>query len=360
MDVWPGARLGVDLDDREEQRATVMKEVPPLLLAGDVGGTKTNLGIFSSIAGLRAPLVEATFPSRRYPSLEVLVSEFLDRAQVSVDRASFGVAGPVTGGRAAVTNLPWVIEEVRLQESLRISSVHLLNDVNALAIAIPKLESDDLFTLKGSEMVPEGTRAVIAPGTGLGEAFLTWDGDGYHVHPSEGGHADFAPTTRLEQELLQYLAKRFDHVSIERVASGRGIRNIYDFLKERDGATEPDWLRLKLAKTEDPVPVIINTALDREESCELCTGTLDLFTSILGSEAGNMALKVLAIGGVYLGGGIPPRILPSLTDDRFLEAFRCKGRFADLLSRIPIHVVLNPKAALWGAARYGLEMMPHP
>jgi len=347
-------------------------EVQMKFLAGDIGGTKTNLAVFSPEDGLRAPLAEATFPSADYPSLEALTREFLSQVDLKVDRASFGVAGPVVAGRATVTNLSWVIEETQLQEALNLSSVRLLNDLAAIAHAVPFLEPADLHTLNEGQPVPGGAIAVIAPGTGLGEAFLTWDGARYRPHASEGGHTDFAPNNPFEVELLRYLQDRFEHVGYERVCSGRGLPNIYAYLKDSGYAEEPAWLTEQLASTDDPTPVIVNAALrqsfdgaqdkaqdgvlDGERPCELCVATLNAFVSILGAEAGNLALKVLAGGGVYLGGGIPPRILPALEDEQFMKAFRHKGRMSDFLARVPMHVILNPKVALLGAACHGLEL----
>jgi glucokinase len=325
-----------------------------MLLAGDVGGTKTNLAVFSPENGPYRPLVEATFPSGRYASLEALVGEFLSKVDVQIERASFGVAGPVVAGRAVITNLPWTIVERQLQEVLDLSSVKLLNDLAAIAYAAPVLKPSDLHTLNQGEPVPGGTLAVIAPGTGLGEAFLTWDGVRFSPVPSEGGHASFAPIDALQVDLLRYLQQRFEHVSFERVCSGKGLPNIYAFLRDSGHADEPDWLAARLAEADDPNPIITQAALDKE--CELCVATLNTFVSILGAEAGNLALKVLATGGVYLGGGIPRRILPLLQAERFMQCFAHKGRFAALLSRVPVHVILHPKAALFGAACYGLEL----
>ncbi len=326
-----------------------------MLLAGDIGGTKTALAIFSPDDGPRAPVVEETFASAYYPSLEALASEFLAENGLPVDRASFGVSGPVTGGKAAATNLPWEMDEGHLGEALGLRSVRLLNDLEAIARAAPFLGSEDLHTLNAGTPDPEGALAVIAPGTGLGEAFLTREGSGYRAHPSEGGHADFAPTGELELGLLQHLLDRFGHVSYERVCSGRGLPNVYGYLKEIGHAEEPSWLAEKLAAAEDPTPIIVEAASDPEAPCELCVAALDVFVSVLGAQAGNLALTVVATGGVFLGGGIPPRILPFLDRGRFAEAFGRKGRFFELLGRVPVHVILNPKVALVGAARYGLE-----
>jgi len=326
-----------------------------ILLAGDIGATKTSLAIVSSEAGPHTPLAEATFPSANYPSLEAVARKFLSQVEWQVERACFGVAGPVVGGRASITNLPWLIDEGNLQDALRLSAVYLLNDLQSIANGVPALEPADLHTLNAGQPAPGGAIAVIAPGTGLGEGFLTWDGARYRPHPSEGGHTDFAPTDPLQVELLRYLQGRFEHVSYERVCSGLGLPNIYAYLKDSGYAAEPAWLADQLGATNDPTPVIVNAALDRERPCKLCTATLDVFVSILGAEAANLALKVLATGGIYLGGGIPPRILPLLEKERFMESFRCKGRFAELLAQVPVHVILNPKVALLGAARYGLE-----
>jgi len=326
-----------------------------MLLAGDIGGTKTALAIFSPDKGPHAPLAEETFPSARYPSLEALAGEFLAQTDLPVDRASFGVSGPVAGGEAAVTNLPWKMDEAFLGKALGLRSVRLLNDLEAIASAAPFLGSDDLHTLNAGEPDPEGALAVIAPGTGLGEAFLTREGSGYRAHSSEGGHADFAPTGELELGLLGHLLDRFGHVSYERVCSGRGLPNIYGYLKEIGHAEEPSWLAGKLAAAEDPTPIIVETASDPEAPCELCVATLDVFVSVLGAQAGNLALTVMATGGVFLGGGILPRILPFLERDRFAEAFGRKGRFSELLGRVPVRVILNPKVALVGAACRGLE-----
>lgn len=325
-----------------------------MLLAGDVGGTKTNLAVFSPESGPRAPLAEATFPSPDYPSLEAVAREFLRQVGLKAERAVFGVAGPVVAGRATITNLPWVIDETLLAEALGLSSARLLNDLEAIAHAVLLLEASDLHTLNEGEPVARGAITIIAPGTGLGEAYLTWDGSRYRPHASEGGHADFAPSRPLEIGLLRSLQDRFGHVSWERVCSGQGIANIYAFLRD-SGYEEPAWLAEQLATVSDPTPIIVNTALESDETCEICTTTLEVFVSILGAETGNLALKVLATGGVYLGGGIPPRILPALERGGFLDSFRQKGRLSDLMARMPVHVILNPKVALLGAASHGLE-----
>jgi glucokinase len=303
------------------------------------------------------PLAEATFASADYASLQALAAKFLAQTDLTPTRASFGVAGPVVDGRAEVTNLSWIVEEARLAHALGFSHVRLLNDLDAIAHAVPILDQGDLHTLHRGEPVRHGPVAIIAPGTGLGEAFLTWDGSRHTAHASEGGHADFAPRNPTEIELLRHLMNRFEHVSYERVCSGSGLPNIYQYLRDSGQAEEPAWLRDQLATADDPTPLIANAALDERAPCQLCVATLDTFVSILGAEAGNLALKVVATGGVYLGGGIPPRILPILEKGHFMEAFRAKGRLSDLMARIPVHVILNPKAALLGAAQHGLEQV---
>jgi glucokinase len=327
------------------------------LLAGDIGASKTKLGVYSPEKGAREPLVESTFPSPKYPSLERLAQEFLDTADVTVDCASFGVAGPVIKGQAKTTNLPWVIDEIQLRKTLHLSSVRLLNDLEAIAYGLTMVGPEDLHTLNKGAAILGGTLAVIAPGTGLGEAFLTWNRARYQAHASEGGHADFGPTNPIQIDLLRYLHDRFGHVSYECICSGHGLPNIYTFLKDSGYAVEQDWLAEQLKGVDDPTPTIVNAALDKERPCELCIATLRIFVSVLGAEAGNLALKVLATGGVYLGGGIPPRIIPALEDKDFMESFTAKGRFSELLAHMPVHVIMNPKIAMIGAAYYGLELL---
>ncbi len=320
------------------------------ILAGDIGGTKVDLAVYSSDSGPRQPIAEARFPSADYPSLESIVSEFLTQKELQVDRARFGIAGPVIGGRVKVTNIPWVVDEQVMQDTLHIPKVTLSNDLEVQALAIPHLEPEDIYPLQAGKADPKGPIAIVAPGTGLGEGFLVPVNGEYITFPSEGGHTDFGPATVQQIELLRYLHERLGHVSYERVCSGIGIPNIYAFLKDTGYAEEPDWLAAELAEAEDHTRVISETALSSERTCELCQATINLFVEILGAEAGNFTLKLMATGGVYLGGGIPRHILPALKTDAFLKAFRHKGRFIDILSNVPVNVVLNPKAALLGAA----------
>ena len=327
-----------------------------MLLAGDIGGTKTNLAIIDPAGGVGKTVAEATFPSGRYPSLESIVQQFLNQTGIEVSRASFGVAGPVVGGRATITNLPWVMDEHNLQRAFDLEAVYLLNDLVSIAYAVPHLEGRDLHVLNEGRPEPGGAIAVLAPGTGLGEAFLTWEGTRFSAHPSEGGHADFAPVNKLQIKLLRYLHDRFDHVSYERICSGMGLPNIYRFFKDTDAYEEPEWLAERLASASDLTPVIVTAAFDEERPCPLCQATLEMFVAILGAEAGNLALKVLSTGGVYLAGGIPPRILLALERESFMDAFLRKGRLSHLLAPMPVRVVLNSKAALLGAIHYGMEM----
>jgi len=326
-----------------------------MILAGDIGGTKTTLGIFKKTTGPHRPVAEATFPSASYPGLEVIAREFLNQAGEDVEAACFGVAGPVAEGRARITNLPWLVDSAVLGKELRIASVRLMNDLEAVANAVPILEPDDLYTLNDKRPTPKGTIGVLAPGTGLGEAFLTWDGAAYRAHPSEGGHCSFAPRNLLEVELLHFLLSRYEHVSYERVCSGKGMPNLYAFFRERQHMEELPHVAGQLAAAEDPTPVIVRAAMDPAQPSPLCRRTLEMFVSILGAEAGNLALTVLATGGIYLGGGIPPRILPVLQAGGFMQTYQHKGRFGAMVAEMPVYVVLNSKAALLGAARAGLQ-----
>lgn len=327
-----------------------------MLLAGDIGGTKTTLALFSADQGPRRLLAEATYRSGDYLSLEAIIEDFLRGKSATIERAGFGVAGPVINGRSRITNLSWSVDTNALSHTLGGPPVTLLNDLEAIATAVPHLDGDDLVQLKPGEAEPGAPIAIIAPGTGLGEAFLIWNGRRYRPIPTEGGHADFAPSTPLELELLAYLQPRLDHVSYERVCSGLGVPNLYAFLRDSGRYPEPDWLRQQLIAAKDPTPIIMNAAV--AGTADICVEVLDLFLSILGSEAGNLVLKLLATGGVYLGGGIPPRLVPQLKGPTFLDAFTRKGRFSGLLARVPVNVILHPRTALLGAAYAALEESP--
>ena len=327
-----------------------------MLIAGDIGGTKTDLAIFSSEGGPHSPFAQAEVHSADYPSLQKIVTEFLTKVKKPVDRACFAVAGPVIEGRVKTTNLPWVIEEASLARelNLNVKAIHLINDLEAIARAVPILRPSDVETINPGEPVPRGAIAVIAPGTGLGESFLTWEGSRYVAHSSEGGHSDFAPTDERQIHLLEYMLKRFDHVSFEHVCSGIGIPHLYSYLRDVEHLPEDPEVARLIDSAHDPSFVIINQAFDSARPSKLCAATIDLCVSILAGEAGNLAVKVLSTGGVYLAGGVAVHLLRVIKEPAFMQRFKRKGRFAELMARIPIHVVVTP-AALAGAAACGLE-----
>jgi glucokinase len=327
-----------------------------MLLAGDIGGTKTDLAIFSVEGGPHSPLTQTQAHSADYPSLQALVTEFLKRVKMPIERACFDVAGPVVDGRVKITNLPWVIDEASLAKDLNFKSVHLMNDLEAVARAIPLLRPGDVGTINAVQPVPKGAIGVVAPGTGLGESFLTWDGSKYVSHSSEGGHSDFAPRDERQIGLLRYMFEHFDHVSYEHVCSGIGIPYIYEYLRDIEHIPENPEIARLIAASKDHNAVIIDSAVNPQNPSKLCTATADTFASILASEAANLALKVLATGGIYLAGGIPPHMLKVLEGPGFMESFKRKGRFAELMAEIPVHVILT-RAALVGAAAYGLESL---
>lgn len=323
------------------------------LLVGDVGGTKTVLALYPCRSETEQPSIEKAYASQDHADLESIIESFLSEAEASTVRASFAVAGPILGSHVRVTNLPWEVDGPRIARRFGFDRTVLTNDLEAIARSIPHLSPFDLLTLHPGERDPRGPIAVIAPGTGLGEAYLTWNRESYDAHSSEGGHADFAPTDDLQSELLTFLREEFGHVSVERVGSGTGIPNVYRFLRDHRGMEEPIELAEQLARNDDPIPIIVSAAVDSK--CALCEETLRTFVSILGAEAGNLALKLLATGGIYLGGGLPLRVLPFLREERFLAAVHAKGRFEPLLKRIPVHVILNPRAPLLGALQRGLQ-----
>jgi glucokinase len=325
-----------------------------MLLVGDIGGTKTDLALFSAERGLRAPIAQKRYSSGQYPSLEAIAGEFVAETGLPVTHACFAVAGSVIEGKATLTNLPWVVQESELQSALRVEFVHLLNDVEAVAAAVPHLQLTDLNTLQAGEAVPGGAIAVIAAGTGIGEAFLTWDGARYRAHASEGGHTNFGPTTPRETELLRYLQARWGRVSYERVCAGRSIPDLYDFLKDEGRTPESPALRRQLATASDRTPPIVAAALDADTPDPLCLAALDLFNANLGAEAGNLALTVLATGGVYVAGGMAQRVLPATGPRLFLSKFNDKGRLSPLLTRMPVHLILD-SVALLGAAAAAFE-----
>jgi glucokinase len=331
----------------------------PCLLAADIGGTKTDLGVFALGPGPRAALATGRLPSTDYDGIVPLARAFLDAHGLAVDYACFDVAGPVVGGRARLTNLPWVLEEAPLERALGVKAVWLLNDLVATAAAVPHLDPSDVVTLNAGKAVAGGTIAVIAPGTGLGEAFLTWDGHRYRAYASEGGHASFGPATPDEAALYLYVRERFGHVSYERVCSGIGMVNLYAFHRDCRAVSEspPIAARLAEAPEYEQARVIIDGALDPAMPDPLCAAALESFVAILGSETSNLMLKTLSTGGAYIAGGIPARILPLLQAEGFLARVQDKGRMSDVLAPMPVHVVTAPQVALLGAASHGLEQM---
>ena len=327
-----------------------------MLLVGDVGGTKTVLALYEDQGHDLVCIRDATYPSREHATFEEIVRQFLaDGPQVSLSAGCFGVAGPVINGRCETTNLPWELEERELAHRIGAPRAKLLNDLEAAAYGMPFLKPEETcFLSSGENAHRQGNVAIIAAGTGLGEAFLYWDGKYHHPVASEGGHADFAPRSDQEIELLRYLRKKYQgHVSYERVLSGPGFLNIYSFL--RDTGFAPESAELK-ARLEADNPNVVISELGLAGADPLCAATLELFAGIYGSEAGNLALKCVAVGGLYVGGGIAPKILPALQTGTFMRNFVEKGRFSELLSNMPVRVALNPRAPLLGAAHYARRL----
>ena len=320
-----------------------------MILAGDIGGTNSRLALFAVREGRVEPVVEATYPSRDHANLETIVKTFLSAHDLPIDVACFGIAGPVRHGRSDTTNLPWDVDAQDLAQTLQLRSVGLLNDLEAHAYGIAMLAPDDFVTVNQGALNASGNAAVIAAGTGLGEAGLYWNGQQHLPFAGEGGHASFAPSDPLQIELLRFLSHEFGHVSWERVLSGPGLYNIYRFLRDTGRGEESDWLTDEMQQ-HDPSAVISQAALAGTSA--LCRQTLDLFVGLYGAEAGNLALKLMATAGVYVGGGIAPKIIQKLTDSMFMDAFVAKGRLKPLLQGIPVHIIMNDKVALLGAARF--------
>lgn len=325
-----------------------------MILVGDVGGTKTRLALYEHRNGNFELLKIETFSSRDFAGLEGIVQVFLHKHQSKVQKACFGIPGPVVKGKVQATNLPWAVSEESLKSSLKIGSVKLINDLVATAAAVPYLKDNQLITLHAGSPDPSDIQrfAVLAPGTGLGQAFLQVRNGKIEVFPSEGGHVDFAPTDEIQIELLHYLLKKFKRVSYERVVCGPGLVNIYDFLKDTGRAEEPSELRKKL-KEEDPAAVI--SYFGQTKEYEICVKALDIFVSALGAQAGNLALTFLANNGVYLGGGIPPKITRKLSDGTLVASYLNKGRLSTLVEKTPLYAILDDHVALLGAARLALE-----
>lgn len=319
-----------------------------MILAGDVGGTKVYLALYDFADGKLKHSREERYPAKNYTGLQEIVKEFL--AADKVTAACFGVPGPVRDGRLRLTNLPWTLDSRELSANLGIQHVFLINDLEANGYGIAELAQDQIYTLNEGDPGHIGNRALLAAGTGLGECFLAWNGRIHLPFPSEGGHADFAPRNEDEIDLLRFLKQKYNgRISFERVVSGMGLTNIYEFLREVRGLDEPNWLAERIAG-EDPNAVITELALAAKS--EICEKSLDMFVSAYGAEAGNLALKILSVGGLYVGGGIAPRIIERLKDGLFMKAFTDKGRLSQLLVNMPVRIILESRAALMGAAAY--------
>ncbi len=319
-----------------------------MILAGDVGGTKASLALYRREAGGLLRDRVATYRCREYAGLDPILRDFLSGGG-SVERACIGVAGPVEDGRCRLTNLDWEVDEASLRRTLGVREAYLVNDLQATASSLPFLRESDRVVIQKGEGDPRGNMAVLSAGTGLGEGFLVGSGAGYIPLASEGGHVDFAPRDEREMRLHAFLRVKYGHVSMERVLSGPGLRDVYRFLREEEGMAEEAGIAAEVAG-RDPQRAIVRYGLAGGPGA--CAETLRIFCSLYGAEAGNLALQYLATGGVYLGGGIAPAILPALRGGEFLSAFRDKGRMRNLLSRVPVMVILDPAAPLLGAATF--------
>ena len=330
-----------------------------MLIAGDIGGTNTRLALVSPERGPRDFVAEQEFRSGEFQGLEPIIEAFLAATGGQVTSACFDVAGPVIGGRARLTNLPWDMQEAALSKRFGWTQVRLMNDLQAIAHAVPHLQAGETVVVNEGQAVAHGPLAVFAPGTGLGESFLVWSGQEYIACASEGGHTDFAPTNAVQAGLWAYVTERFRHAAYERVCAGSGIPNVYDYVRSKDPSSESPEFAAALRAAADRTPLIVDAALHHPDQHPLAAEALRIVIDIWGAEAGNLALKVLATGGVYLAGGLPPRLVPLLLDGAFMQAFAAKGRFVNLLRGIPIHVV-TVNAALLGAAIHGLERAQKP
>lgn len=327
-----------------------------MILSGDIGGTNTRLALVDrDDAGQFSLGTLKTYPSRRYEGLHEIVAQFLQEHPASIAAACFGVAGPVKRGRCATMNLTWVVDQRELAASLGINQVAVINDLESMAYGVSCLAAQDIEVLNPGAADASGHAVIVSPGTGLGEAGMFWDGRQYHPIATEGGHADFAPRNELEIELLRFLLNEYDHVSYERIVSGPGLVNIYRFLRDTQGGDEPAWLAEEL-KQADPAAVISQAALAHRSP--LCEQALDLFIALFGAEAGNMAMNYMATGGIWLGGGIPVKILSRLkTTEVFMNAFLDKGRLRNQLLEMPVRVILNDRTGLLGAARHAADLL---
>jgi glucokinase len=329
-----------------------MEENRAMILAGEIGATGTRLAAFEKEGSRLQLVVEKTYMSQEHSSLSEIIAAFIKAEGIAAHSACFGVAGPVRRGRSKISNLPWVIDSRDLAKQLKLDSVGMINDLEAYAYGIDGLDSKDFVTLNAGSEDAEGNRAVISARTGLGVAGLYWDGYRHHPFACEGGHSDFAPRSALEIELLAYLQKKYGRISYERLLSGPGIKNIYDFLRDAHKADEPQWLKDQIGAAPDPPAVI--SQLAQEGKAAICNQTLSIFVSIYGAETGNCALNFLSTGGIFIGGSVAAKNVSKMKDPIFMESFLDKGRMVDLLKEIPVTIVLNDDSGIIGAARYTL------
>src|SRR5438309_6934694 len=323
-----------------------------MILAGEIGATRTRLAAFETEGNQLQCAVEKTYMSQQHDGLPGILAHFIKTEGIPVHSACFGVAGPVRAGRSKISNLPWVIDAREVARQLRLNSVGLLNDLEAYAYGIDGLESKDFITLSEGAEEAEGNRAVISAKTGLGMAGLYWDGFRHHPFACEGGHADFAPRNELQTELLVFLQKKYGRISCERILSGPGIKNIYDFLRDEKKAEEPDWLKEQLGTSHDAPALISQLAL--ENKAAVCEQALSIFVGIYGSQTGDCALNFMSTGGIFIGGSIAAKIVPRMKDPIFMQSFLDKGRMRGLLQDMPVKIVLNDDSGILGAARYTL------
>ena len=320
-----------------------------MILAGDIGGTNSRLAVFEVLENRLKPRTIKTYPSKEYESLDDIIRLFTSEHPFPIDSACIAIAGPVTKGQVATTNLAWLIDANRLAGQLGLEQFGLINDLEAIGYGIHELNKEDVVVLGEGARDSTGNLAIIAAGTGLGQAGCYWDGVDHQPFACEGGHADFAPRNQIEVELLNYLLEKFDRVSYERILSGFGLFEIYKFLHHTGLGDEPGDLTQVIYQQAHPAPIVRAAIENRSETCRQA---LTLFVSIYGAEAGNLALKVMAMGGVYIGGGIAPKILPYLQGPQFMQSFTAKGRMRPLLESMPVRIILNEKTGLLGAARY--------
>src|ERR1700757_508225 len=329
-----------------------MEEDRTMILAGEIGATRTRLAAFDSDGNTLNKVVEKIYMSQQETGLPRIILNFVETEGSPVHSACFGVAGPVRGGRSKISNLSWTIDSAELATMLKLKSVGLINDLEAFAYGIDGLESKDFVTLSAGSEDAIGNRAVISARTGLGVAGLYWDGFRHHPFACEGGHSSFSSSNEMEIELLQYLHKKYGRVSCERVLSGPGIKNIYDFLRDTKKAEEPDWLKEQLATSHDAPALISQLAL--ENKAALCEQGLSIFVGIYGSQTGDCALNFMSTGGIFIGGSIAAKIVPRMKDPSFMQSFLDKGRMRGLLQDMPVKIVLNDDSGILGAARYTL------